>query len=367
MFVRIRMATEPDSPAEHRHGNLPRLKTPQLSRVVFGAMAYPGRSRAQQIRVLQCAIDHGMTSIDTAPLYDAGESERIVGEAVAGRRGGVQILSKCGLSWDGEYGEPMFSMLVDGRLCPVRRDSRPVTIARGIDQSLRRLGVDTIDVMQIHHFDARTPLEETLSEMLAAQQAGKIRAIGVSNFPLAQLLGAHSILGTSLFSTQEQFNMLVAARSEALRAFARDNGIAFLAYSPLAQGALTGMFAGNNSPRDWRSNSPFLRPRTLARINAALERHGRALAEANNTSLATISLAWALAQPGVTNVIAGASSEGQCIENARAMHIELPRSDANQLGEAVASAGARGSGPLSTLAAQLARRIRRIRRRLQSN
>jgi aryl-alcohol dehydrogenase-like predicted oxidoreductase len=327
-------------------------------------MAYPGRSREEQIRVLQRAIDEGITSIDTAPLYEAGESERLVGQAIAGRRDSVQILTKCGLRWDDEHGQPMFTMLVNGRQCVVRKDGRPISITIGIDESLRRLRIEAIDLMQIHQLDESIPLDETMEALLAARAAGKIRAIGVSNFPLAKIREARAILDGSLYSTQDQFHMLDADRSLAIRAFAKESGMAFLAYSPLAQGVLSGTFSAARRPTDWRSGSRFLKAGSLARINSVLDEHARPLALAHNVGISTVCLAWALAQHGVTSVVTGASSEEQCRQNAAAMSLELPPDAANALGQAMAACGMTAPGLLERLVTPMAKLARRIRRRL---
>ena len=100
-------------------------------------MGLPNQSEALRTRLIHCAIDHGITSFDTAPLYGAGESERILGRALSGRRDRVQLLTKCGLRWDSDHGQPMFAMTVNGRLCTVRKDSRPVSIREGLEVSLR--------------------------------------------------------------------------------------------------------------------------------------------------------------------------------------------------------------------------------------
>jgi aryl-alcohol dehydrogenase-like predicted oxidoreductase len=261
----------------------------------------------------------------------------------------------------------MFAMTVNGKQCLVRKDSRPVSIATGIDESLRRLRIETIDLMQIHQLDVLTPLDDTMEALLAARAAGKIRAIGVSNFPLPQLRHAWKLLGGSLYSTQEQFHMLDAKNSTPLRNFTREAGMAFLAFSPLAQGVLSGKYSGTNRPTDWRSGSRFLRPKALAEVNAVLEEHARPLAVAHDADISTVSLAWALAQPGVTHVIVGASSEEQCKHNAAAMSLQLPTAMADRLGRAMASCRATSPTLLDKAAGSLTKVTRRIRRHLQSN
>lgn len=336
-----------------------------LSRVIFGAMSYPGHRTSERIRVLHCAIDHGITSIDTAPLYNAGESEEIVGAAIADRRESVQILTKCGLCWDDNHGAPMFRMNVNGEPRVVRKDSRPNSIVKGIDQSLRRLRIETIDLIQIHQLDIDTPLSETLEVLQSAQQAGKIRAIGVSNFPIGPTIEAYDLLSGDLFSTQNRFSLVDRAHIEEIQLFAAQKSVALLAYSPLAQGVLTGKyFHGASRPEDGRANSHYLSERNLNRINNVLEQHALPLARGNSTNVSAVSLAWVLAQPGITSVIAGASTERQCIENATAANLTLPASDLQRLGDAMAACRIHKEGRAKRIVRRLAQRSLRAAKRL---
>ena len=118
-----------------------------VSPVVYGAMEFSHRDPIERVRTLHAAIDAGITSIDTAPLYGFGESERLVGQAIADRRARVQVLGKVGLRWDDEHGEVLFrAQEQGGPLRVVRRDSRPASVRRDVEQSLRRLGVDALDL-----------------------------------------------------------------------------------------------------------------------------------------------------------------------------------------------------------------------------
>jgi aryl-alcohol dehydrogenase-like predicted oxidoreductase len=328
-----------------------------LTPIIFGAMWSPRLSAGECARLVHCAIDHGITSFDTAPLYGAGESERILGKALAGRRAGVQILTKCGLRWDSDHGQPMFEMPVGGRLCMVRKDSRPAGIRSSLETSLRDLATDVIDVYQVHHYDDATPIEDVIGELERAREAGKIRAIGVSNYEVPQLRRAMAA-APALFSTQSPYS-LVETRTADVLALARETGLSFLAYSPLAQGVLAGKYL---------ERAPEGRAlRGLAPVNAAIKATLLPLARERALTVAQLALAWLLAQPGVTAAIAGASSETQTAENAAAANVRLEP-------QVIATISAAFKGcklePHVGLAHRLRRRARRfkqaVRRRVEA-
>ena len=333
--------------------------SPGISRVVFGAMWLPRLRRPEQQRLLHCAIDHGITSIDTAPLYFAGESEKIVGEAIADRRDTVQILTKCGLSWAGDFGAPMFTMNVNGLARVVRKDSRPQSILSGIDQSLRRLNTETIDLIHVHQFDNRTSLDDLLAALEKAQQAGKIRAIGVSNFPLYAIEQAHMTLREGLFSVQDRFNLLDRSHSAEIRVSCEKSGIAFLAYSPLAQGTLAG-----KPLRKCNEHARASRSWHQRRIERALEAYAVPLAKSHGVSVSTICLAWTLKQHGVTHVVAGASTEQQCSENGAAASLIIDEQDLKSLDDALASITHWSDSRIYQAAQHAGRRLKRAARKL---
>jgi aryl-alcohol dehydrogenase-like predicted oxidoreductase len=163
-----------------------------------------------------------------------------------------------------------------------------------------------------------TRLEDSLAELVRAREAGKIREIGVSNFPPREVERANACLGHSLFSVQDEYSLVSRERSSALLAACRQSRIRFLAYSPLAQGLL----AGKHHNSDLSTATPNLR-----KINQLLRTIVLPIAEAQGASLSQLSLAWALAQPGVTDVVAGATSEHQVAENAAVMWL-TPSSEA---------------------------------------
>jgi methylglyoxal reductase len=287
-----------------------------ITPIVFGAMGLPQLSRALRTRLIHCAIDLGITSIDTAPLYGAGESERILGTALAGRRNHVQLLTKCGLRWDADHGQPMFEMLVDGHPHMVRKDSRPAGIRASLEASLRNLATDAIDLYQVHQYDDATPIEDVMQELERARAAGKIRAIGVSNYPVPALRRAMAA-ATGLFSTQSPYSLIQTNTAADVLAVAQETGLAFLAYEPLARGVLAGKFLQSAPDSAWGT------PRGLRRVNEAIESTLLPLARERSMTVAQLALAWLLAQDGVTAAIAGASTEKQLAENAAVARMRL--------------------------------------------
>ncbi|HVS17564.1 MAG TPA: aldo/keto reductase, partial [Planctomycetota bacterium] len=184
-----------------------------VSKVAFGAWAiggwqWGGSDDDAAVAALRAALDAGMTSIDTAPVYGFGRSERVVGRALAGHRERAQVLTKVGLVWEEERGEFFFEGPdQDGVTRRVYKNSRPQSIRREVEASLTRLGLETLDLVQIHWPDATTPLAESLGALAELRAQGKLRAIGVSNFSSEQLGQAVGALGdVPLASTQERYS-----------------------------------------------------------------------------------------------------------------------------------------------------------------
>ena len=332
-----------------------------ISRIVFGSMG-SGPSEAEQaarVRLMHEAIDLGVTSIDTAPLYEFGHGERVVGKAISDRRDKVQILTKAGLRWDGDHGAVLFEgRNPDGGKRVVRRDSRPAAIRLDVEESLQRLGTDMLDVVQIHHPDELVPISDTIGTLLDLRADGKIGEIGVSNFSAAQVSEAQrAMAGGSLAVHQLRFSLLHRDGEAELIPQAVSQGIGVLAYSPLEKGALS------NRPPDVlvddqrRRGNPALQPHNRASLLAVREVLGKVAAERDLT-VSQVSLAWALAQPGMTGCIAGTSTSDQLRENAAAGAVQLDRSELDAI-DAVARAN-----PIrqATLAQRIVRRLKRFAR-----
>lgn len=298
-----------------------------VSPIVFGAMGFGRRPPAERVRTLHAAIDAGITSIDTAPLYGFGESERLVGQAIADRRGRVQVLGKVGLRWDDAHGQILFTAQEpDGRVRVVRRDSRPLSVRRDVEQSLRRLGIDALDLCQVHHPDPDVPIADTMGELSRLRDEGKLRAIGVSNFSAAQVLEAARALGdVPLAGVQAEYSLLRREVERELLGTVQPLGVGLLAYSPLLHGLLAGRMAGRRrlGLQDHRRWDPVFHPANVARIERVRTRALEPLARRHGVSSAQVALSWVLHQPGVTAVIVGGSSAAQVRANARAAELVL--------------------------------------------
>ena len=280
------------------------------------------------------------SGIDTAPAYGMGHSERIVGRAIAGRRSAVVVATKCGLRWDAEEGEHYFDT-TDNEGAPRRifRNLRPASIRHECEQSLRRLNVDVIDLYQCHWPDPTTPIDDTMDALLALQQEGKIREIGVSNFTpdmMRQCMDKGRIA-----SDQPKYNALERGIEQEVLPFCRDNGIGVLVYSPIAQGLLTGKVGPDRvfPENDLRRNKAMFSLENRRRVLGMLEQ-AQPIAEKHNATLSQLFLAWTVAQPGVTTALAGARNEAQVEENARAGDIRLSAEDIAAIRNLVEQLGA---------------------------
>lgn len=296
----------------------------------IGGWLWGGTDRRQAVRAIQAAVDAGVNLIDTAPVYGMGLSEEIVGEAIRGRRERVVLATKCGLVWHTQQGRLFFHQ--DGK--PVHRFLGADSIRYEVEQSLRRLGVETIDLYQTHWQDSTTPIEETMSVLLDLKREGKIRAIGVSNATVEEI-ERYRRLGP-VDSDQEKYSLLDRDHERDLIPYCREHGIAFLAYSPLAYGLLTGKLSPERefSGDDLRRNNPRFSAENRRRVNAMLERI-RPLAQARGLAISQLVLAWTVAQPGVTHALVGARNPEQALENAGAGDVVLSEQEQAEIAAAV--------------------------------
>lgn len=295
----------------------------EASVIAFGAWAvggwwWGGADDSDSVAAIQRALDVGMNFIDTAPVYGMGHSEEIVGRAIKGRRDEVVLATKCGLVWNTEEGTHFFHQAGKS----VRRYLGAESIRSEVEQSLQRLQTDYIDLYQTHWQDATTPIAETMGALLELKQEGKIRSIGVSNATIEQM--DEYRLGGSLDADQEKYSMLDRKLDEVQLPYCERNNIAGLAYSPLAQGLLTGKMAPNRelSEGDLRAADPRFSVENRTRILAFLETI-RPIANEHGATFGQLALAWAIARPGMTYALAGARNGGQVDENAGAADIDL--------------------------------------------
>lgn len=321
--------------AKHTLGN----SSLTVSPVVLGAWSYGGwywggADDAASIRTIHAAVDAGITSIDTAPVYGFGRSETIVGRGIKGIREKVQVLTKVGLRWDSEDGDHFFDTEdPEGRCWKIHRNLRPDSVRHEVEQSLKRLGVDHIDLVQCHWPDPSTPIPETMGALRVLVEEGKIGAVGVSNFSPEQLSEAAQALGdVPLASNQPRYSLLHRQIERDVLPHCVTENIGVIVYSPMGRGILTGRVDMDRVfPKgDGRRDEPLYHPENRKIVLSALEEI-RPIAEANNLTLANLAVAWTLHQQGVTGALVGARTEAQAIENAQAMAAQLSASDLSHL------------------------------------
>jgi aryl-alcohol dehydrogenase-like predicted oxidoreductase len=263
----------------------------------------------EAIAITHRALDLGITLIDTAEIYAFGNSERIVGKAIAGRRHDAFIATK------------VFPIM------PLA----PIVEQRG-RASARRLGVDQIDLYQVHWPNPVVPLGTTMQGMRALQDSGLVKHVGVSNFALGKWKDAERQLGGPVLSNQVQYSLAVRKPDRELVPWAQDNGRIIIAYSPLAQGLLSGRYDGTNSPGGVRAGNALFLPENIAKAKPLLDAL-REIAAAHDAKPAQVALAWVIRRPNVV-AIPGASSVGQLESNAAAADLELTDDEDARLTEA---------------------------------
>ncbi|MDQ4149635.1 MAG: aldo/keto reductase [Actinomycetota bacterium] len=285
---------------------------PEISTLGLGAWAIGGPSRfgwgevddEVSIKTIRDAVESGINWVDTAAFYGKGHSEEIVGNALRPwlGTGEVYVFTKCGLRW-----------YSDDPNEPPENNLRPESMRYECEQSLRRLGVERIDLYQFHWPDTiGTPVEESWQTMADLIDEGKVRWGGVSNFDVDLLERCESIRHVD--SDQPKLNMLDRGALDRVVPWCRTNGVGVLAYSPLASGLLGGTWnelrKKTLSDDDWRKHAPeFQEPQLTRSLEIVNQLHE--IANSAGTTIPVLAIAWVLAQPGVTGAIVGARNSEQ--------------------------------------------------------
>ncbi len=318
-----------------------------ITRIGLGAWAMGGngwavgwgpQDDADSIAAIRRAVERGINWIDTAAVYGLGHSEEILRQALAQMAPGERpyVFTKCGLTWSAEQPRAM-----------PRRTGAPASIRREIDGSLRRLGVERIDLYQMHWpAGDGTPLEAYWQELLDLKREGKVGAVGLSNHNLAQLQDAEAL--GHVDTLQPPFSAIQRAAGGDLIPWCARNGTGVIVYSPMQSGLLTGRFSADRAralPQDdWRSRHAEFASPNLER-NLALAEAFKPIAERHGTTVAAVAAGWTLAWPGVTGAIVGARNAAQVDGLLGAAELELDGDDMDAIAEAIEEMGA-GTGPL---------------------
>jgi aryl-alcohol dehydrogenase-like predicted oxidoreductase len=293
--------------------------------IVFGAWAiggwlWGGTNDRDALEAIRASIDNGVTTIDTAAIYGFGHSEKLVGQAIKGKREKVIIATKCGMRWDSPEGsDPWPQKDESGKDLVIRKNSKPDSIVWECEQSLKRLEIDVIDLYQIHRPDVDTPVEDSMRAMEKLRQQGKIRAIGVSNFSLEWIKRAAAV--APLASNQPPFSILQRGIEADVLPYCRESDIATICYSPLERGLLAGAVGPERKfpPSDHRSGHRLFTVENRRRIADALAKI-KPIADAHKASFAQTIIQWTIHQPGITAALVGARNAEQAEHNAQAMN-----------------------------------------------
>lgn len=316
---------------EYRRLGASGLKVAVLS---LGTMMFGEKVSAQEAaRIVHAALDAGVNLIDTADIYAGGESERSIGAALAGRRQRAVLATKVYMPTG-----------------PGPNDSglSRYHIMWSVEQSLRRLQTDHIDLYQVHRFDPEVPLEETLGALTDLVRQGKVRYIGCSNWAAWQLTRALWVADrhrlARLDCVQPRYNIIVRDAERELLPACRDLGVGVIVYSPLAGGVLTGKYTGGAAPPGSRGfNNPAWQQRRLTPSALAVGEAVVRYAQVVGRPAEQVALNWVLAQPGVSSAILGVSTPAQLEHGLAALTWRMTPDAAEQLRTAAIRAEA-GSG-----------------------
>jgi aryl-alcohol dehydrogenase-like predicted oxidoreductase len=279
---------------------------------------------SEAMRTIHRAMEQGITSFDTAPGYGSGHAEETLGAALVGRRDRAIVTTKCGIVPRSSHGgQP-------------GRDASGASILREIDDSLRRLRTDHVDVYLVHWPDPDTPLEETMGAMDEIQRAGKTRLVGVSNFDVELLEQCRKLRPIDVL--QVGYNLFDRRMEREVFPYCRQHGIGVMAYGSLAYGLLTGAFTEDTTfePSDWRSNGVAFGQPILGgdnfRHNVGLVRRLRdEVAAPMGLTVAQLALAWVIRNRVVTTAMVGARVPAEIEENVGAANVSLSEEDVRRI------------------------------------
>ena len=304
---------------------------------IGGGTAWGENDDKLSVRTIDEAIDCGITWFDTAPVYNLGHSEEVVGKALKGKRHNVLISTKCGLEWD--YETPVFHKVMEGR--NVYRDLSAKGIRKNLEDSLRRLQTDYIDIYYTHWQTpdfALYPLEETVGVLTELKKEGKIRAIGASNVT-EDIIKGYCSLG-QLDVIQEKYSILDSHIRSELAQVCEENKVSIQAYSPLEQGLLTGKVKADVklAKGDVRNRNRFFSPENLPKVMRLLE-HWKPLCLKYNCTMSNLVIACTAKTIDGLHVLCGARKPEQIRDNSGALLLTLEQSVIDRMLEDVKNEG----------------------------
>ncbi len=298
----------------------------EVSAIGLGCMSLSGiygkTADDDGIALIHEALDQGVTLLDSSDAYGAGHNEELIGKALKGRRSGVVLATKFG-NLGGR----------DGKFA----DGRPEFVISSCEASLKRLGVDVIDLYYQHRIDPSVPIEDTVGAMAKLVQQGKVRALGISEAGPATIRRAHAT--HPLAAVQNELSLLYRADAEETLRVTRELKISFVAYSPLGRGLLTG--GVELAETDARRRHPRFAPENVDN-NAALVRRVEELSRQKKCTFGQLALAWLLAQGDDIVPIPGTKRKERLLENIGAISVKLSAADLAQISDAVPIGAAAG-------------------------
>ena len=315
-----------------------RLGKLEVSAIGLGCVGmsefYSGRDENEAIATIHRALDCGVTLLDPADIYGVGANEELVGRAIAGRRDGVVVATKFGIvrRANGDF---------------VGISGRPDYVREACEASLKRLGVETIDLYYQHRVDPETPIEDTVGAMAELVRDGKVRHLGLSEAGPETLRRAHAV--HAITALQTEYSLWSREPEAELLRVVRELGIGFVPYSPLGRGFLTGQIRSIDDfdADDWRRNSPRFQGENFDKNLQLVGEIGRIAAEKGCTP-AQLALAWVLAQGHDLVPIPGTKRRSHLDENVAALEVTLTPEDLARIDDVVppgVAAGTRYAAP----------------------